>query len=48
VIALTLGALLDRWDYDVWPLAALPFAIIGALLLTTIWRSSQRLRTAQD
>ena len=48
VIALTLGALLDRWDYDVWPLAALPFAIIGALLLTTIWRSSQRLRTTQD
>jgi OPA family glycerol-3-phosphate transporter-like MFS transporter len=41
VIALTLGELLDRFDYDVWPLAALPFAVIGAILLTTIWRRSQ-------
>jgi OPA family glycerol-3-phosphate transporter-like MFS transporter len=48
VIGLTLGELLDRFDYDVWPLAALPFAVLGALLLATMWRSSQLSRAVQE
>jgi OPA family glycerol-3-phosphate transporter-like MFS transporter len=48
IIGLTLGELLDRFDYDVWPLAALPFAVLGAILLTTMWRGSQRLQRTQD
>ena len=39
IIALTLGELLDRFTYEIWPLAALPFAVLGALLLATQrWR----------
>lgn len=39
IIALTLGELLDRFTYEIWPLTALPFAVLGALLLATQrWR----------
>jgi OPA family glycerol-3-phosphate transporter-like MFS transporter len=45
LVGIGLGTLLDAWkdprtpgsEYDVWPLAPLPFAIIGALLIARLW-----------
>ena len=45
IITARLGPLLDAYkdpkmpgaEYDVWPLAPLPFAIIGAILIARLW-----------
>ena len=45
IVARGLGTLLDAYkdpkspgaEYDVWPLAPLPFAIIGAILIARLW-----------
>ncbi len=45
MMALIMGALFDAYrnpkapgaEYDIWPLAMLPFAIIGAILIARLW-----------
>jgi OPA family glycerol-3-phosphate transporter-like MFS transporter len=45
IITFSLGPLLDSYkvakqpgvEYDVWPLAPLPFAVIGAILIARLW-----------
>ena len=44
IMAILLGALIDHYravhpgfEYRVWPLAPLPFALVGALLISRLW-----------
>lgn len=37
VVGVGMGYLLDRFGWEVWPFAPVPFAILGAALMTTLW-----------
>ena len=46
VVAYTVGWLLDKYHWVIWPYAVIPFSIIGALLMLTIWNARPSARTA--
>jgi sugar phosphate permease len=39
IVAQVLGRLLDKFGWDAWTLTAIPFAIIGALLMLRLWNA---------
>jgi OPA family glycerol-3-phosphate transporter-like MFS transporter len=39
IIALSLGRLIDAYGWSVWPFVPIPFAIIGALVMRTLWNA---------
>jgi OPA family glycerol-3-phosphate transporter-like MFS transporter len=32
-----IGMVLDRWGWDAWPWVPIPFAVIGAIVMSTLW-----------
>jgi MFS transporter, OPA family, glycerol-3-phosphate transporter len=52
IMAMMLGALVDRFrdapggEYVVWPLVPLPFAVLGAILISTLWNTRPGARRA--
>jgi OPA family glycerol-3-phosphate transporter-like MFS transporter len=41
-VGVGVGTLVDRWGWDAWPFAPIPFAIIGAIIVSRIWNVAPR------
>jgi OPA family glycerol-3-phosphate transporter-like MFS transporter len=39
LVGFGLGALLDRYHWGIWPYALIPFSVVGALLMLTLWNA---------
>ncbi|MHB8418747.1 MAG: MFS transporter [Myxococcales bacterium] len=39
VVGVSVGRLLDRFGWGVWPLFPIPFAIVGAALMSSLWNA---------
>jgi OPA family glycerol-3-phosphate transporter-like MFS transporter len=45
-VGLGMGYTLDRWGWKAWQFVPIPFAIVGALLMTRIWNATPKGRAA--
>jgi OPA family glycerol-3-phosphate transporter-like MFS transporter len=45
-VGLGMGYTLDRWGWKAWQFVPIPFAIVGALLMTRIWNATPKGRSA--
>jgi OPA family glycerol-3-phosphate transporter-like MFS transporter len=45
-VGVGVGALLDKWGWGAWPFAPIPFALVGAGLIATLWNVTPGHRSA--
>ena len=45
-VGLGMGYTLDRWGWKAWQFVPIPFAVVGALLMTRIWNATPKGRAA--
>ncbi len=36
-VGIGMGRVLDRWHWEAWPWVPIPFAVMGAIIISTIW-----------
>jgi OPA family glycerol-3-phosphate transporter-like MFS transporter len=46
LVGIGMGYTLDHWGWKAWPFVPIPFAIVGALLMTRIWHAMPKGRAA--
>jgi OPA family glycerol-3-phosphate transporter-like MFS transporter len=45
-VGVGVGTLLDKWGWGAWPFAPIPFALVGAALIATLWNVTPGHRSA--
>jgi MFS transporter, OPA family, glycerol-3-phosphate transporter len=46
IVAQTLGRVIDRFGWSAWGVTQIPFALVGAVLIGTLWNARPQGRTA--
>jgi OPA family glycerol-3-phosphate transporter-like MFS transporter len=46
IVAITLGHVIDAYGWEQWGLTQVPFAILGAILIATLWNAKPGARSA--
>ena len=46
LVGIGMGYTLDTWGWKAWQFVPIPFAIVGALLMTRIWNATPKGRSA--
>jgi OPA family glycerol-3-phosphate transporter-like MFS transporter len=46
LVGFGLGALLDKYHWGIWPYALIPFSLVGAVLMLTLWNAKPARRAA--